>query len=120
MDELLCDHCGEDFARKDSLARHKRRKYPCDMDGNAPASDYSKCHSGNAAQRNVSVVTKRSSEQEETDIPCFDGSEFCGEKLKSRETLFRMMKHWKVPEHRWDHISSGILREEYGKRRIEH
>ena len=45
MDELLCGHCGEDFARKDSLARHKRRKYPCDMDGNAPASDYSKCHS---------------------------------------------------------------------------
>ena len=25
-----CDICGEDFARKDILSRHKKRKYPCD------------------------------------------------------------------------------------------
>ena len=45
-------------------------------------------------------------------IPYFDGDEFCGRSLKSRETLNIMMKLLRIPEHYWDCIARDVLEEE--------
>ena len=48
MTLFTCDRCGEDFSRKDSLLRHKKRRYPCDIIGSTDTSSRRrKCAFGN-------------------------------------------------------------------------
>ena len=58
------------------------------------------------------LVNEIVNEDDDDDIPHFDGDEFSGKKTKSRETLYRMMKMLTIPEERWDRIATGVLEEE--------
>ena len=113
-----CERCGEDFARKDSLTQHKNRKYHCDVDR--------KYHYDVNARTDGNEVCKRKrlnsqktddfhedvdDDDDDDDIPTFDSTEFCSDKPLSRQTLERMMKMLKIPEHRWNRIAADILKE---------
>jgi len=95
---VLCNICGEDFARHDILLRHMKRKYPC---GVTPTTKN---------------VPKKLSDDDvapaSADIPTFDGAEFSGEKPLSDETLFKMMEMLKIPHENRAHI----LKEEFARK----
>ena len=104
--EHICELCGNDFARRDSLARHKRRRYRCDGD-----EEYHTAHRERRKPNydDSTVVEKALSNS--NDIPTFDGAEFCGDKPLTRQTLNKMMKMLRVPEHKWNQIVDEELLE---------
>ena len=79
---VLCNICGEDFARHDSLSRHMKRKYPC---GVTPTTKN---------------IPKKLSDDDvapaSADIPTFEEAEFSGVKPLTEETLLRMMEMMKM------------------------
>ena len=95
---VLCNICGEDFARHDSLSRHMKRKYPC---GVTPTTKNvpKKLSDGDVAPAGA-------------DIPTFDGAEFSGEKPLSDETLLKMMEMLKIPHEN----RVRILKEEFARK----
>ena len=122
-----CQRCGEDFARKDNLTRHKKRRYHCGVytssDGGGGGNHVSKSirlnrqNSDDFGEDNIDLHhSQNSAAEDDEDIPYFDGDEFCDNKPKTRETLNRMMKMLKIPEHRWNRIATDILKEEQAKR----
>ena len=117
-----CGRCGEDFARKDSTSRHKKRRYDCDANtANGGRNQVYKSTRLNRRNSDDSdddgdLYSRNSTtEEEDDDIPYFDGDEFCDNKPKTVETLNKMMKMLKIPEHRWSRIASGILEEDRKK-----
>ena len=100
-----CYECNASFSREDNLTRHK--KYHCIQS----YRDTSK----NTSSRRQSVERNQILEGESIPtgsynvIPTFDGAEFCGDKPLTRETLYKMMKMLKIPEHRWERISTEEL-----------
>ena len=50
------------------------------------------------------------------DIPVFGGDEFCGNIPVSRETLNKITKLLRIPEHRWNQIATGILEQDETKK----
>ena len=50
--------------------------------------------------------------------PTFDGAEFCGDKPLTRQTLNKMLKMLRVPEHRWNKIVDKELLERNTVRRF--
>ena len=54
-----CDICGEHFARRDNLSRHKKRRYPCD--GSKTRTT--------VASSSSSSSSKRLSNEEHTNVP---------------------------------------------------
>ena len=111
-----CDRCGEDFARMDSLSRHRNRRYRChpkdQEDSDTPANEEKKLKFDEEKRPRHAKTTDMISDNE---IPEFDGAEFCGDKPLRRETLYKMMKMLKIPGHRWERIASEEL--EYRQRR---
>ena len=97
---LRCDRCGEDFARMDNLARHRNRRYRCHPEGSDTSANEAKISR---------YAAKTSDKDPDDDIPEFDGAEFCGDKALKRETIYKMMKMLKIPEHRWECIASKEL-----------
>ena len=96
---VLCNICGEDFARHDILLRHMKRKYPCAK--NIPTTKN---------------IPKKLSDDDvappaAADIPIFDGAEFSGEKPLSDETLLKMMEMLKIPHEN----RARILKEEFAR-----
>ena len=90
-----CHECNAPFTGEDNLTRHK--KYHCmqpfkDTSKNTP----SKRHHDERNQITDGESTPTSSDDE---IPAFDGAEFCGDKPLRRETLYKMKKMLKIPEH---------------------
>ena len=100
-----CDRCGEDFARMDNLTRHINRRYRCRLknqeDSDTPVNEEKRSR--------YSVKTPDKGPDSDDNIPEFDGAEFCGDKPLRRETLYKMMKMLKIPEHRWERIASEEL-----------
>ena len=126
MIEFSCDHCSEEFARRDSLARHKVRKTPCNpgmVNGDSRSFTEKRKHiDGDSQQSSKRLKEDRASQKRinsmddeeistilDDEIPCFDGDEFSGKKPKSRDTLYRMMQMLNIPDHRWENIATDIL-----------
>ena len=121
------ERCGEDFARKDSLTRHKNRKYRCDVDRKYH-NDINTRTDGNEGCKRTRWNRQKTDDgfdedyfeelgaDDDDDIPTFDGDEFCGDKPLSRQPLERMMKMLKIPAHRGNRIATGILKEEQDKK----
>ena len=120
-----CQRCGEDFARKDNLTRHKKRRYECDANTSTDGGGGGRnqvCKSIRLNRRNSDdfdedLHSRNSTAEDDDDIPYFDGDEFCDNKPKTRETLNKMMKLLKIPEHRWSRIASGILEEDRARKK---
>ena len=110
---LRCDRCGEDFARMDNLTRHINRRYRCrpedQEDSGIPANEEKKLKFEANEEKRSRYAVKTPDKGPDDDIPEFDVAEFCGDKPLRRETLYKMMKMLKIPEHRWDHIVSEEL-----------
>ena len=107
MSRYVCSKCGKCLASRHSLSRHKNHH----CKSGEKLTDEESC---GAKRRRISVVSTVNKNPElDYDIPTFDGDEFCGNKPKSRETLNRMMKMMKIPEHRWAKIATGILQDEH-------
>ena len=123
-----CQRCGEDFARKDNLTRHTKRRYHCDATeggrdgyGNQSVRLSRRKHDNYYSEENDFHSQNSTTTEDDDDIPYFDGDEFCDNKPKTRETLNKMMKLLKIPEHRWSRIASGILEEDRaGKKLYKH
>ena len=105
-----CQRCGEDFARKDNLIRHKKRRYECDANNSTDGGAGRKnqvCKSirlnrwNSADDFDEDLHSRNLTAEDDDDIPYFDGDEFCDNKPKSRETLNKMMKLLRISEHRW-------------------
>ena len=101
-----CYECDAPFTREDNLIRHK--KYHCIQ----PSKDNSK----NALSKRHHVERNRTLDDDEStstssddEMPTFDGAEFGCDKPLRRETLHKMMKMLKIPEHRWERISTDEL-----------
>ena len=105
--EFICEHCGDDFARRDSLARHKKRRYRCDGDEEDQAVRERKKLNSEV----LTIVNKTLPISLDNEIPNFDGAEFCGDKPLTRKTLSKMMKMLKIPEHKWNQIADEELQE---------
>ena len=102
-----CYQCDASYTREDNLIRHK--KYHC--------IQASKDNSKNVLTRRHHVERNRKLDDEsastisdyDDEIPTFDGAEFSGGKPLRRETIHKIMKMLKIPEHRWDRISTAEL-----------
>ena len=111
MPSVVCNRCGDSFARQDNLIRHINRKNRCDSTPSVHRKDQTaeRCE----RKRRISGDFDRSEEVTENDdgneIPTFDGDEFSGKKPKSRDTLYRMMQMLNIPDHRWENIATDIL-----------
>ena len=128
MTKFRGDRCGEEFSRRDSLARHKVRKIPCNPDmSNSNSRSFSEKRrhiDGDSRQPSKHLKIDRNpsskrvineeviSTTTDVDIPTLDGAEFSGTKPKSRETLHRMMEVLKIPDHRRERIATEILKED--------
>ena len=84
---VCCTTCGEDFSRTDSLARHKRRKYPCSPKTSTKENYIAYLEKA----KSVSILPR-----DRTDIPTFEEAEFSGVNLLTDETLLRMMEMMKI------------------------
>ena len=102
-----CHECDAPFTREDNLTRHK--KYHCIQ----PSEDQSKntlSRRYRPVERNqISDGESNLKSSDDDEIPTFDGAEFCGDKRLRRETLYKMMKMLKIPQHRWERISTAEL-----------
>ena len=100
-----CHECDAPFTREDNLIRHK--KYHCIQ----PSKDNSKNMLSKRyhVERNRTLDGESTSTTSDDEIPTFDGAEFCSDKPLRRETLYKMMKMLKIPEHRWERISTEEL-----------
>ena len=107
MDNMpYCDKCDKIFATRQSLWKHckrkhvdeeeKKRKYPCDgsKTRTAPQSIVSPPEKMDNVENDDVLQDIKSPV---TDIPTFDGAEFCGDKSLSDDTLLRMMEMLNVP-----------------------
>lgn len=119
MVQFICNTCGEDFSRMDSLTRHRKRKFACDTNkenGNRKRINLGLDEQNEMSPQELNVLKKEPIYSEIRDIPIeiptFDGDEFSGKKSKSRDTLYRMMQMLKIPEHRWENIAADILTED--------
>ena len=102
---LRCDRCGEEFARIDNLTRHINRRYRC----RPKDQEYSDTPANEEKRSRHAVKTPDKDSGSDDEIPEFDGAEFCGDMPLRRETLYKMMKMLKIPEHRWERIASEEL-----------
>ena len=114
--EHICERCGNDFARRDSLVRHRRRKYSCG-DGDEECDTVQHRERRKKLNYNDSNVVEEKVLSNSNDIPTFDGSEFCGDKPLTRQTLNKMLKMLRVPENRWNKIADEELLERNTVRR---
>jgi hypothetical protein len=116
IEQFICNTCGEDFSRMDSLTRHRKRKFACDTNkgnGNRKRINLGLDEQTEMSPQELNVLKKEPIYSEIRDIPIeiptFQGDEFGGKKSKSRDTLYRMMQMLKIPEHRWENIDADIL-----------
>ena len=99
MAEFFCERCNGSFARKDSLSRHHRRKYPCIGIHSKDRQFYTPIKSDYELDDNFEVS-----------VPCFNGNEFIQGTPKSRETLYKMMKMLRIPERNWNNIANEMMK----------
>ena len=106
-----CNQCGATFTRGDNLKRHEKLHY---TDIHSYKSTEPKSYRKRIKLEADDQEPHSDSEKEAVpnQIPTFDGDEFSGKKPKSRETLYKMMKMLKIPEHRWENIATDILKED--------
>ena len=131
----ICPHCRGDFVSSQSRWNHKKR---CKKNAGVVENlvNHQQMLHGevsNIAQFNDSYkkmfdnCTKRGQEHglddsdtrndyvadvDDVEIPEFDGAEFMPDKLKSRETVYKMMKLLKIPEEKWESIATDFMIEE--------
>ena len=122
-----CKQCSKCYATRQSRWKHQQRcrgadleQEPKGMVGDYRQSDYQIFRSGESADGSTNAKARKLEDavvnEDDDDIPYFDGDEFSGKIPKSRETLNRMMKMLKIPEERWERIATGVLEEEQAKR----
>ena len=114
-----CSRCNSSFATRQSLWNHKQRcrgmQYN-DHKNKETFHDYRKDDyqifdrkwSADAAtnakgKKSVNEIVN----EDDDDIPYFDGDEFSGKIPRSRETLIKIMKMLKIPEERWACIATA-------------
>ena len=108
----VCSRCNNAFATRQSLWNHKQRcrgmqktfhdyrkdDYQIfDRKGSADGATNAK------GQKSLNEIVN----EDDDDIPYFDGDEFSGKIPRSRETLYKIMKMLKIPEECWDFIATA-------------
>ena len=118
-----CKQCSKFYATRQSRWKHQQRCRGAHLEQEAKGmirdyrkSDYQTIDDNESADgvRNPKVykLVKEIVNEDDDDIPHFDGDEFSGKKTKSRETLYKMMKMVKIPEECWDRIATDVLEKE--------
>ena len=91
--EYICERCGNDFARRDSLAWHRRWKYGCGEDEECDTARRGERWKANYYYNDSTVVKKvLLLSNSNDDNPTFDGAELCGDTPLTRQTLNKMLK----------------------------
>ena len=80
--EFICERCGDDFARRDSLTPHNRRRYGSDGD-----EEYQAVRERKKLNSDDLAMVKKTLPTSDDEIPSFDGAEFCRDKPFTRKTL---------------------------------
>ena len=110
-----CKQCKKKFQSVSKFEEHRRRLNPC-----RPATHFCDlCEKGFASTKSLWNHKQLCRKRQETtstvavvEIPIFDGNEFCSNKPKTCETIYKMMKTLKIPEHRWQSIAKELLETE--------
>ena len=112
-----CGRCNKGLASYRSLCNHKQR---CREEFSVGRVAYNKIRE-KAVPRKRSLgyeiptidgnkfSRKRISDDDDDEIPTFDGDQFCGNKLLTQQTLNRMMKLLKIPKEKWDQVAKEEL-----------
>ena len=102
-----CDDCGVTFSRADNQIHHCNSK-------KVSSRSFIRKRKVDTEQLSQSLKKDRGEEASQPtlndEIPCFDGDEFCGNKPLTRKTLYRLMKHLKIPEEKWSKIATEELK----------
>ena len=109
-----CKQCKKCFQSLSKFEEHRRRQKPC-----RPATHHCDlCNKVLASSKSLWNHKQLCRERRDTspaivtEIPTFDGTEFCSNKPKSCEIIYKMMKMLKIPEHRWENIVKELLEDE--------
>ena len=109
-----CKQCKKCFQSLSKLEEHRRRQKPC-----RPATHLCDlCDKALASSKSLWNHKQLCRKRRETssvvvaEIPTFDGAEFSGNKPLTRETIYKMMKMLKIPEHRRKNIVKERLENE--------
>ena len=122
-----CKQCSKCYATRQSRWKHQQHCRGADLEQEAKGmvdnyrkSDYQTFCGDESADGSTNAKSRKLVNEivneDDDDIPYFDGDEFSGKITKSRETLNRMMKMLKIPEERWERIATGVLEEERAER----
>ena len=115
----VCSRCNNSFATRQSLWNHKQRCRGMQYDeqnNRETFHDYRKDDyqifgrkgsADGATNAKVQKSVNKIENEDDDDIPYFDGDEFSGKIPTSRETLNKMMKMLKIPEECWDRIATA-------------
>ena len=109
-----CKQCKKHFQSLSKFEEHRRRQKPC-----RPSTHFCDlCDKALASSKSLWNHKQLCRKKRETspvvvaEIPTFHGAEFSGNKQLTRETLNKMMKMLKIPEHRWENIAKEFLENE--------
>ena len=106
--------CKKHFQNLSKFKEHHRRQKPC----RPPTHFCDLCDKALVSSKSLWNHKQLCRKKRETsplvvaEIPTFHGAEFSGNKPLTRETLNKMMKMLKIPEHRWENIAKEFLENE--------
>ena len=112
-----CDRCNKGLASYRSLWNHKQRCRKESSVGEVARNKIMEKVAPRKRSLDYDISTfdgnkfyeKRISDDDDDEIPTFDGDEFSGDRPLTRETLNRMMKLLKIAEEKWDHSERRIV-----------
>ena len=96
----VCSSCNNSFATRKSLWNHKQRCRSLQYD---EQKENDQILGGiDSADKSKNTKVQNLTNENDDEIPTFDGNEFTRKKPVSRETLYQIMKMLKIPIECWD------------------
>ena len=114
-----CKQCSKLYATRQSRWKHQQRCRGVQYDQKEKEAihdyrkeDYQVLDHSESADRSRKPKIQKLVNEDDDDIPTFDGNEFIGKQPVPRKTLYKIMKMLKIPEERWNWIATAEEQDE--------